>query len=222
MFVAAVLLGQHQGLALPWKSYQAGAAGRGGNLLVCSLSASTCWNSALCLCKMQMFTQNANVYAKPGVLLNADLHSCCSLDTSRGFASVFGGWRGRRWVCSVWVTFAREVFSPNYTSFALRTKQPWPHHAGHDLCSKRWLVGMFAIAWDEKFSQVCEAQNRVRLLKQSWASHFIAGWRAEARHHGESGCWGVWDILLKLPFWISLGVFSSPSPNLASGLRYFV
>lgn len=33
---------------------------------------------------------------------------------------------------------------------------------------------MFAIAWDEKLSQVYEAQNNVWLLKQSCASDFIA------------------------------------------------
>lgn len=56
MSVAAVLLGKRRGLVLPRKSYQAGATRGGGNLLLCSFSASTCCNSKI--------GQKADVYAK--------------------------------------------------------------------------------------------------------------------------------------------------------------
>lgn len=63
--------------------------------------------------------------------LSALLHSCCSLDLSVGSGSL----------CCIWVTFARDKTSPNYTSFAWRARQATSHWT--DLCSKGCLAGRF-------------------------------------------------------------------------------
>lgn len=36
----------------------------------------------------------------------------------------------RRSLCYIWVTFARDETSPNYTPCASRAQQPWPHPTG--------------------------------------------------------------------------------------------
>lgn len=84
------------------------------------------------------------------------------------------------------------------------------------------VVGHVCNCTGWKAFQVYKPQNNAGLVQQSCATSFIASWWAKARHYSGGVCWGVSAILLKLPFWISLGVCSSPFPNLASEIRYFV
>lgn len=74
------------------------------NLLGCSPPAPTCWNTELCLSKRKYLSQVLS-YTPVGARTRPwDLPA-------------------RRSLCSIWVTFARDKTSPNYTS---RVQRPHP------------------------------------------------------------------------------------------------
>lgn len=115
--------------------------------------------------------------------LSALLPCCCSLDTSVGSGSL----------CCMWVTFARDKTSPNYTSFACRAQQ--------------------AMATAHRRLSAPKGARQARLPLQglrslpSWmscGSNSTGSWCAQPSQNSGTACWAAQVTPLVMPSWISL------------------
>lgn len=156
------------------------------NLLGCSPPAPTCWNTELCLSKRKYLSQVLS-YTPVGARTRPwDLPA-------------------RRSLCSIWVTFARDKTSPNYTS---RVQRPHPtglisapngaRQAGSPPGMRSWM-----------------SRDNAGITP-GCGSNLTGSWRwAQPSQNPGIVRWAARVIPLKMPFCISPGVFSSPFCHLA-------